>query len=147
MTQPIRVLFLCTGNSARSQMAEGFLRILGGDAFEAFSAGTDPKGVNPWTVRTMQDADVDISGQTSKHLQQYLNDTFDFVITVCDRANESCPVFPGDAERIHWSFDDPADPAVPEAQRAKLFQRVRDEIRTRIRLFISAQRKVTAPLA
>jgi arsenate reductase len=139
-----RVLFLCTGNSARSQMAEGWLRHLGGDDFEAFSAGTDPKGVNPLSVQVMQDVGVDLSGYTSKHLETYLQDPFDFVITVCDRAKEHCPIFPGDAERLHWSFDDPADPAIPKDQQLQTFRRVRDEIKQRITEFLSSQRKAAA---
>jgi arsenate reductase len=125
-------------------MAEGWLRHLGGPDFVVFSAGTDPKGVNPLSIQVMQEVGVDISGQTSKHLNLYLQDLFDFVITVCDKANEACPVFPGDVQRIHWSFDDPADPAIPEDQRLRTFRRVRDEIKQRITLFVTAQRKATA---
>lgn len=139
-----KVLFLCTGNSARSQMAEGLLRHLGGADVEAFSAGTDPKGVNPLSVKVMSELGIDISSHSSKHLERYLQDRFDFVITVCDRARESCPIFPGDVERIHWSFDDPADPAIPEEQRLRAFRRVRDEIKQRISLFVTARKKSAA---
>jgi arsenate reductase len=144
MDRAKRVLFLCTGNSARSQMAEGWLRRLGGEDFEAFSAGTDPKGVNPLSIRVMLEAGVDISRQASKHLDTYINDRFDFVVTVCDRANEACPTFPGDVERIHWSFDDPADPAVPEPQRLQTFRRVRDEIEQQVGFFVRGQRQAGA---
>ena len=132
-----KILFLCTGNSCRSQMAEGLLRHLGKGRFEAFSAGTAPKPVHPLAVRAMQEMDIDISGQVSKGLDLYLNDSFDFIITVCDRAEEHCPIFPGDAERIHWGFDDPAEATGTEEEQMRVFRRVRDEIKTRIRLFLS----------
>ena len=103
-----RVLILCTGNSARSQMAEALLRALGSDKFEVFSAGTAPKGLHPLAVAAMQTYHLDISHQTSKHLDQFLGQDFDFVITVCDNANDNCPVFSGKAKRLHWSFPDPA---------------------------------------
>lgn len=127
-------------------MAEGWLRKLGGSDFEAYSAGTDPKGVNPLSIEAMKEVGVDLSGHTSKHLQQFLQDSWDFVITVCDRAKEACPIFPGDAERLHWSFDDPADPDVPEDQRLRTFRRVRDEIKDRISVFVAA-RTAKAPRA
>jgi arsenate reductase len=126
-----RVLFLCTGNSARSQMAEGMLRAFGGAAYEVFSAGTTPKGLNPLAVQAMGEAGIDISGHTSKHLEQFLQQPFDYVITVCDRANESCPVFPGGRVRLHWGFDDPHDMAE--------FRRVRDEIAARLRAWLQAE--------
>jgi len=129
-----RVLFLCTGNSARSQMAEGLLRQLGGVRFEVFSAGTHPKGVHPRSIEVMREAGVDISRQTSKSVETFIGDRFDFVITVCDRAREHCPVFPG-SRPIHWAFDDPAD-APPETQ-LEAFRRVRDEIAARLREFLS----------
>jgi arsenate reductase len=144
MTEPLRVLFLCTGNSARSQIAEAWLREQGGHDFAAFSAGTDPKGLNPLTIVVMAEVGIDVSKQESKHLGQYLDDHWDFVITVCDRAKESCPIFPGDTVRIHWGFDDPADPAIPEEQRLRTFRRVRDEIKQRIALFVTSQRKAAA---
>lgn len=103
-----RVLILCTANSARSQMAEGLLRELGGDKVESFSAGSAPSRVNPFAIEAMQLRGIDITGQRSKSLQEYIQEPFDYVITVCDNAAESCPVFPGRAERIHWSFPDPA---------------------------------------
>lgn len=103
-----RVLILCTANSARSQMAEGLLRELGGEKVEAFSAGSAPSRVNPFAIEAMQLRGIDITEQRSKSLQEFIQDPFDYVITVCDNAAESCPVFPGKAERIHWSFPDPA---------------------------------------
>lgn len=144
MSAPKRVLFLCTGNSARSQMAEAWLRELGGDAFAAYSAGTEPKGLHPLTIVVMREAGIDVSQQESKHLSRYLNEPWDYVITVCDRARESCPVFPGDSKRIHWSFDDPADPALSEEERLRTFRRVREEIRQRVSLFVNANRPVRA---
>src|SRR5215471_6355700 len=103
-----RVLFLCTHNSARSQMAEGLLRELGGDRFEPFSAGTEATHVRPLAVRAMAELGIDISGHESKTQERYLNQPFDAVITVCDDANETCPVFPGARQRLHWSFPDPS---------------------------------------
>lgn len=133
-----RVLFLCTGNSARSQMAEGWLRCLAGDRFEAFSAGTHPVGLNPGSVEAMAEVGIDISHHRSKNVSEFLSQQFDYVITVCDRAKESCPTWPGVGELIHWSFDDPA--AVPDGiERRKTFQRVRDEVASSIRLFLSEQ--------
>jgi arsenate reductase len=132
-----RVLFLCTGNSARSQMAEGLLRKMAGDRFEVFSAGTRPKGMHPRSVEVMKEVGIDISKQTSKDVSTHLRDKFDYVITVCDRAKQQCPVFPG-AEPIHWGFDDPAE-APPDTQ-LETFRRVRDEIRHRLGLFLLANR-------
>lgn len=103
-----RVLILCTANSARSQMAEGLLRELGGEKVEAFSAGSEPSRVNPYAIEAMAARGIDIASQRSKSLQEYIKQPFDYVITVCDNAAESCPVFPGKAQRIHWSFPDPA---------------------------------------
>ncbi len=130
--KPTRVLVLCTGNSARSQMAEGWLRHLGGSAFEVASAGTHPaERVNPLAVQAMAEAGVDISGQQPKHLEQFLREPWDYVITVCDRANEECPLFPGGKRRLHWSFEDPAAAAGSQEERLRVFRRVRDEIRGR----------------
>src|SRR5262245_28211762 len=103
-----RVLFLCTGNSARSQMAEGFLRAAAGDRFDVASAGTHPAGLNPLAVGAMLELGIDISGHAAKSLDAFLERRFDFVITVCDRAKKTCPVFPGATTMLHWSFDDPA---------------------------------------
>jgi arsenate reductase len=127
-----RVLFLCTHNSARSQMAEGLLRLLGGDRFEAYSAGTQATRVRPLAIRAMQELGVDISGQMSKTLERYLDQPFDKVITVCDQANESCPVFFGARERLHWSFPDPSRATGTEDQQLIVYRAVRDSIRERI---------------
>jgi arsenate reductase (thioredoxin) len=127
-----RVLFLCTHNSARSQMAEGLLRNLGGDQFEAFSAGTEATALRPLAVRAMAELGIDISGQQSKTLDRYLDQPFDAVITVCDQANEACPVFFGAKERLHWSFPDPSKAEGPEEQQLLVYRQVRDAIRERI---------------
>ena len=108
MQYPIKVLFLCTGNSARSQMAEGLLRSLGKQHFEVYSAGTHPTELHPLAVAVMQELRIDISDQRSKDLSEFLGQDFDYIITVCDRARDNCPTFPGDNQRIHWSFEDPA---------------------------------------
>jgi arsenate reductase (thioredoxin) len=134
--RPIRVLFVCTGNSARSQMAEALLRRLGGPAFEVFSAGTEPKGVNPLTVRVLSEANIDISGARSKSTGEFLGEPFDYVVTVCDRARETCPYFPGAGRTLHWSFDDPAEATGPEGQRLAVFRRVMGEIRLAVETFI-----------
>jgi thioredoxin type arsenate reductase len=144
MTGPIRVLFLCTGNSARSQMAEALLRAQGEGLFETFSAGTHPKGINPLTVKAMEEVGIDVSDHTSKSLDIYLDDEFDYIITVCDSANEACPTFPGDYQRIHWSFDDPAAAQGSEDERLNVFRRVRQEIRQRVSLFVNAHRREAA---
>ena len=125
-----RVLFLCTGNSCRSQMAEGWLRHLGGDRYEALSAGTKPQGVNPLAVRSMAEAGVDLSGQRSKPVDGFLGEDLDLLVTVCGGASESCPVFRGRVqERRHWPFDDPAEAEGTEDETMSVFRRVRDEIR------------------
>jgi arsenate reductase len=128
-----RILFLCTHNSARSQMAEGLLRHLAGDRFEIMSAGTEATSVRPEAIRAMADLGVDISGQTSKTLERYLGEPFDYVVTVCDDANEACPVFPGAENRLHWSFQDPSRAEGSEEKRLEVFRKVRDEIQARIR--------------
>jgi arsenate reductase (thioredoxin) len=127
-----RVLFLCTHNSARSQMAEGTLRILTGDRFEVHSAGTEATLVRPLAIQAMEEIGIDISGQESKTLDVYLDQPFDYVITVCDEANEACPFFPGAKNRLHWSFEDPSQATGSEEERLAVFRRVRDEIRERI---------------
>ncbi len=127
-----RVLFLCTHNSARSQMAEGLLRHLAGNGFEVHSAGTEATLVRPLAIRAMEELGIDISGQESKTLDAYLDQPFDYVITVCDDANEACPFFPGARNRLHWSFEDPSRAGGSEEERLALFRRVRDEIRERI---------------
>lgn len=127
-----RVLFLCTHNSARSQMAEGLLRKLGGDRFESFSAGTEATHVRPLAIRAMSELGIDISSQESKTLDRYLHEPFDAVITVCDQANEACPVFFGARERLHWSFPDPSKAEGSQEQQLEVYREVRDAIRARI---------------
>jgi arsenate reductase len=127
-----RVLFLCTHNSARSQMAEGLLRHLAGDRFEVMSAGTEATHVRPLAIRAMDEIGVDISSQESKTLERYLREPFDYVITVCDDANEACPFFPGAANRLHWSFEDPSRAEGSEEERLAVFRSVRDRIRDRV---------------
>lgn len=134
--RPIRVLFLCTHNSARSQMAEGLLRHIGKDRFEVYSAGTEATEVRPLAIKAMADMGIDISGQHSKVLDEYAGQQFDYVITVCDRANESCPIFPGDPERIHWSFPDPSAATGSEDEQLRVYTRVRNEILGRLRLWM-----------
>ena len=127
-----RVLFLCTHNSARSQMAEGLLRDIAGDRFEVFSAGTEAIRVRPEAISIMAEMGVDISAQKSETLDRYLGESLDLVVTVCDDANESCPVFPGARERLHWSFPDPSKAAGGYDERLLAFRNVRDRIRARI---------------
>ena len=130
-----RVLFLCTHNSARSQMAEGLLRKMAGDSFEVFSAGTGKTRVHPLAVEAMGELGIDISAHASKTLDAFQGQHFDYVITVCDRANESCPTFPGDTERIHWTFDDPTAATGSDEQRLRAFRTGRDAIQHRLRIF------------
>jgi arsenate reductase len=132
MTEKARVLFLCTHNSARSQMAEGLLRHLGGDRFEAYSAGTQATHVRPLAIRAMDEIGVDISGQESKTLDRYLGKPFDYVIAVCDDANEACPFFPGAERRLHWSVPDPSAAEGTDEERLKVFRSVRDVLRDRV---------------
>src|SRR5947209_467972 len=127
-----RVLFICTHNSARSQMAEALLRRLGGDRFEAYSAGTEATRVRPLAIKAMQELGIDITGQQSKTLERYLDQPFDKVITVCDQANEVCPVFFGARERLHWSFPDPSKATGSEDDQLAVYREVRDAIRERI---------------
>ena len=136
----LRVLFLCTHNSARSQMAEGFLRAMAGAHFEVASAGTEATRVHPLAIRAMGEIGIDISGHTSKTLDAFLNESWDYVITVCDSANERCPVFPGETTRIHWSFDDPSQATGSDEDRLVTFRRVRDEIAARLRQWLAAER-------
>jgi arsenate reductase len=138
MTDRKRVLILCTGNSARSQMAEGLLRQMGGDSFEVASAGVSPSSVRPEAIAAMREVGIDISGHRSKSVDEFTHQEFDYVITVCDNANEQCPAFPGDTKRIHWSFDDPAAANGDDEERRSVFRRVRDEIRDRLRSFVAA---------
>lgn len=133
-----RVLILCTGNSARSQMAEGILRNIAGDRFEVESAGTIASFVRPLAIAAMAEIGIDISGHRSKSLDEFRDTPFDHVITVCDNANETCPIFPGAAKRIHWSFDDPAEAVGSDEQQLAMFRRVRDEIADKLRTFASS---------
>jgi arsenate reductase len=125
----LKVLFLCTGNACRSQMAEGWARHLRGDRLEAFSAGTSPRGLDPRAVRVMAEEGVDISGQRSKHVDEVCHIPFDYVVTVCDRARDACPVFPGKVRLLHAGFEDPAAAQGTEEEVLAVFRRVRDEIR------------------
>ena len=131
-----RILVLCTGNSARSQMAEGLLRHLAGDRFEVASAGTEPSSVNPLAVAAMREIGVDISRQRSKSVEEFRGQHFTFVITVCDNANARCPIFPGAVQRLHWPLADPAAAVGNAAERLPVFRRVRDEIDQRVRDFV-----------
>jgi len=133
-----RVLFLCTGNSCRSQMAEGWLKHLGGDRFEVFSAGIEAHGLNPCAVAVMKEAGVDISDQESEVLDPELLKTTDLLVTVCGHADEHCPVVPATCEKQHWPFDDPAKATGTEAEIMNAFRRVRDQIKSKIRVFLEA---------
>ncbi len=138
-----KVLFLCTHNSARSQMAEGLLRHLAEDRFEVHSAGTEATHVRPQAIAVMEEIGVDISDQESKTLERYLGEPFDYVVTVCDDANEACPVFPGAKHRLHWSFEDPSQATGSEEERLKVFREVRDEIQERIEAELVEERRDT----
>jgi arsenate reductase len=140
-----RVLFVCTHNSARSQMAEGLLRQLASDRFEAFSAGTEVSSVRPEATSVMAELGIDISDQHSKSVDQFVGQQFSWVITVCDRARESCPYFPGAEQTAHWGFDDPAEAQGTDEERLHVFRRVRDEIRDRLRMFILAASRTDLP--
>ncbi len=131
----LRVLILCTGNSARSQMAEGLLRAMAGDRFEVFSAGTKPVGLNLNAVKALAEVGVDISQHRSKSVDEFRDQQFDYVITVCDNAREACPIFPGAAHHIHQSFRDPA--ATPPDAQLPLFRAVRDEINNWLEHFVA----------
>lgn len=138
MSEKKRVLILCTGNSARSQMAEGLLRHDAGNRFEVASAGIEPSRVRREAIEAMREIGIDISEHRSKSVDEFAGEEFDYVITVCDNANERCPIFPGNTKRIHWSFDDPAAAEGDEDTRLAVFRRVRDEIRQRLRVFAAA---------
>lgn len=129
-----KVLFLCTGNSARSQMAEGLLRHIAGDQFEVFSAGTRPVGLNPNAVTAMSEIGINIAGNRSKSVDEFAGQQFEYVFTVCDSAKEACPIFPGGGKRLHQSFEDPA--AAPADRQLGVFREVRDQIAERLRKFI-----------
>ena len=132
-----RLLFLCTGNSCRSQMAEAFLRAYGASDYEAHSAGTKPTTVNPLAVKVMQDVGIDISGHRSKNVTEYVGQHFPLVITVCDNAKEHCPIFPGPCVREHWPFEDPAAATGTREQQLAVFRSVRDHIAARVHAFVA----------
>jgi arsenate reductase len=136
MTKP-RVLFLCTGNSARSQMAEGLLRHHAADRLEVVSAGTEPSTVHPLAIAAMREVGIDIAHHRSKPVADFLGEHFAYLITVCDNAKEHCPVFPGAATRLHWPLRDPAAVTGTDAERRAAFGRIRDEIDARIRSFLA----------
>src|SRR2546425_478276 len=142
MADKKRVLILCTGNSARSQMAEGLLRHDAGDRFEVASAGTRPSSVRPEAIAVMRELGINISGHRSKHLNEFEGQQFEYIITVCDNARESCPVFFGAAQALHKNFEDPAAFTGPSEERLAVFRRVRDEIRAYMKEF---SQSVTRP--
>ena len=132
MAEKLKVLFLCTGNSCRSQMADGLINHDFADRVEAFSAGTDPHGLNPKAVQVMAELGIDISANSSDHLSQYEGQTFDYVITLCGDANENCPLFFGGVKRIHIGFDDPPKTTGSDVEVLNVYRRVRDEIRQQL---------------
>jgi len=138
MTQPrTRVLFLCTHNSARSQIAEGLLRAAGGDRFEVLSAGTEATGVRPEAIAAMAEVGIDIAGQESKTVERYLGQPIDWLITVCDQAREACPTLPGVANQLHWSIEDPTLVAADGAARMAAFRAARDDLAARVEAFVT----------
>jgi arsenate reductase len=132
-----RLLVLCTGNSARSQMGEGLFRAEGGDGYEVFSAGTKPSIVRPEAIAAMKEIGIDISSHRSKPVDEFAGQNFDYVVTVCDYARDNCPVFPGGTERIHWSFEDPAAVEGDESERLAAFRRIRNQIHERVKTFFA----------
>jgi len=141
----LRVLILCTGNSARSQMAEGLLRHVGGTRYEVFSAGTKPVGMNPVAIEVMREEGIDISKQRSKSVAEFAGQEFATVITVCDNAAEECPVFPGAPQRVHWSLTDPAAVSGTKEEKLEAFRQVRDELERRIQSFVNSVVSVAHP--
>jgi arsenate reductase len=137
--EPVRVLFLCTHNAARSQMAEALLRWLAGDRVEVYSAGTEPSHVHPMAVQAMAELGIDISGAESKSFERFLGQPFDWIITVCDQAAEACPAFPGAARRLHWSLPDPSAASGSEAKRYRQFRAVRDRLLEHLRQWLEAE--------
>ena len=142
--EPIRVLFVCTGNSARSVMAEALLRHHGRDAFEVHSAGTEPKGINPLTLRVLAAAGIDASFARSKSVDEFLGRSFDYVVTVCDQARQSCPVFPGAHESLHWGYEDPAAAQGTDDERLAVFRKVLIQIGERVAQFVTLTRRQPA---
>jgi protein-tyrosine-phosphatase len=139
--RPVRVLFVCTGNSARSIFAESLLRRVGGGDFEVFSAGTEPRGLNPFTLEVLRESEYPTDGLTSKPVQQFLGQEFDYVITVCDNARESCPVFPGAHESLHWGYDDPAAVVGTDDERRQAFRKTFLAMGERINQFATLVRR------
>jgi len=139
--RPTRVLFVCTGNSARSIMAEALLRTRGGDAFEVHSAGTEPKGITPLTLRVLAEADIDASGARSTSVIEYHGQPFDYVVTVCDQARQTCPVFPGVHESLHWGIEDPAAAEGTAEERLAVFRGVLGKLGERIDWFVPVARR------
>jgi arsenate reductase len=138
MSKP-KVLFLCTGNSARSQMAEAFLRNYAGEQFEVYSAGLEPKGINPLTIQVMAEQGLDLSEHTSKDVKNFIGNTsYEYMITVCAQAEESCPIFPGMGKRLHWDIEDPGKFAGPTEERLAKFREVRDQLDERVRLWLAS---------
>lgn len=133
---PIRVIFVCTGNSARSQMAEALLRHDGEGRFDVVSAGVEPRGVHPLTIAALAKVGIDIGTATSKSVAQFLGQRFDYVITVCDRARATCPVFPGGSKTLHWGIDDPVEVEGSDAERAAAFDRALKDVASRVHAFI-----------
>lgn len=136
----MRVLILCTGNSARSQMAEGLLRAVSEGSVEVHSAGTHPSRVSPIAIEVMKEVGIDISSHRSKSVEEFGGQRFDAVVTVCDHARESCPIFPGAPERIHWSYPDPAAVEGSEEEKLRAFRAVRDDLQQRFRSFLASHR-------
>jgi arsenate reductase len=132
VSEPVRVIFVCTGNSARSQIAHALLERDGAGHFAVSSAGTEPKGVNPYTIRVLAEIGIDWSSAQSKSLQQFLGQPFDYVITVCDRARQACPVFPGGGTTLHWDLEDPAEVVGTDDERLAAFRATRDELASRV---------------
>ena len=136
-----KVLFLCTGNSARSQMTEGFLCHMAGDKFEVYSAGIKLTQVNLLAIRAMAEVGIDISGHKSKSAMEFIGQKFNYVITVCDNAKQTCPIFPGKYEKIHWSLEDPAEAAGTEEEKLKIFRKIRDKIKENIIAFLKSSER------
>jgi arsenate reductase (thioredoxin) len=139
LTMKKKALILCTGNSARSQMAEGLLRAEAGDRFDVFSAGTKPAHIRSEAVAAMNEIGIDIAGHRSKSVDEFAGQEFDYVITVCDNAAEACPVFPGTSQRLHWPFDDPAAVQGSTSERMAAFRTVREQLRAKIRSFLAGR--------
>ena len=131
-----RIFFLCTGNSCRSQMAEGFMRNMAGNKFEVYSAGVEPTGINPHAIKVMAEIEIDISFHKSKSVNKFLKQEFDYVITVCNHAKQICPIFPGQHEKIHWDIEDPANAKGSERERLAFFRKIRDEIKEKTLKFL-----------